>query len=116
MWRMSQLLLKEGAQEIYLPVQGVESQKSLEQVRRVLKKVKPKELEINTVHMMASCPMGSEPKKSVVDLDGCLWNMKNVLITDASILPSNIGQSPQGTIMAFVHEVMKRHLEKIRFA
>jgi choline dehydrogenase-like flavoprotein len=36
--------------------------------------------------------------------------MENILVTDASILPSNIGTSPQGTIMAFVHEIIHRHI------
>ena len=56
---------------------------------------------------MASCPMGVDPKKSVVDLNGNLRGMENVLIADASILPTNLGQSPQGTIMAFAYEIAK---------
>ena len=59
---------------------------------------------------MASCPMGPSAEDSVVRPDGRLWNMKNVFLADASILPSNIGESPQGTIMAFAHEVIGRHL------
>ena len=59
---------------------------------------------------MDSCPMGPDPTTSVVNLDGKLWNMNNILVTDASILPSNIGESPQETIMAFAHEIVNRHL------
>ena len=38
-------------------------------------------------------------------------NSHNIYITDASVLPSNIGESPQGTIMAFASEIMARHLK-----
>ena len=78
----------------------------------MIDKIKPGDIDISTVHMMASCPMGADPKKSVVDLNGNLRGMRNVLITDASILPTSIGQSPQETIMAMVHEVMRRHFER----
>ena len=45
------------------------------------------------------------------DLNGNLRGLKNVLLADASILPSSIGQSHQETIMAMVHEVMRRHFD-----
>lgn len=109
--RMSLVLFNAGAQEVFLPVKGAPAAKSIEEVDDIIKKTKPGEIEINTVHIMASCPMGTDPKTSVVNTKGIVWGMKNVLIADSSILPSSIGQSPQGTIMAFVHEVMRRHFE-----
>jgi choline dehydrogenase-like flavoprotein len=58
---------------------------------------------------MSSCPMGTN-KESVVDLSGNLRNSKNIFITDASILPTNIGESPQGSIMGFSHKIVDMHL------
>jgi choline dehydrogenase-like flavoprotein len=43
--------------------------------------------------------MGSE-KYSVTDAFGRLRGFENVHVVDASALPSNIGESPQGSIMA----------------
>lgn len=108
--RTANILFQAGAIELYLPIVGIEKAKSLHEMDKKLDGVHPEKLEIITVHVMASCPMGPDPATSVVNSDGKLWNMKNILVTDASILPSNIGTSPQGTIMAFAHEIMNRHI------
>lgn len=110
--RKAQLLFQSGATKIYLPIQGTKPVNSLNEVDFILREIKPSQIETNTVHMMSSCPMGSNPKNSVVNPDGKLWDTKNVFIADASILPTSIGQSPQGTIMVLVHEIMRRHLTK----
>ncbi len=104
------LLFQGGAVELYMPIAGIEKVESLNELDRKLNEVSPENLEIITVHVMASCPMGPDPATSVINPEGKLWNMKNILVADASILPSNIGESPQGTIMAFVHEIMRRHV------
>ena len=109
--RMCQVLFEAGAVEVYLPIKGL-SLTSIGDLDRLINKIKPKDIDISTVHMMASCPMGVDPKKSVVDLNGNLRGMENVLIADASILPTNLGQSPQGTIMAFAYEIANRIIHK----
>lgn len=109
--RIGELLFQSGAIELYLPVAMDRPVKSLVELDKILEGVKPDELDLVTVHVMSSCAMGSDPKKSVVDLNGKVWGMKNVMVCDASILPSSFGESPQGTIMAFAHEVMGRKLQ-----
>jgi choline dehydrogenase-like flavoprotein len=108
--RTANILFQAGAIELYMPIAGIEKVTSLHELDHRLDGVTPKNLEIITVHVMASCPMGPDRATSVANPDGQLWNMKNVLVTDASILPSNIGTSPQGTIMAFAHEIMNRNI------
>ena len=108
--RTANILFQAGAIELYMPIAGIEKVKSLHELDKKLDSMHPEKLEIITVHVMASCPMGPDPATSVVNPDGKLWNMKNILVADASILPSNIGTSPQGTIMAFAHEIINRHI------
>lgn len=108
--RTANLLFQCGAIELYMPIAGIESVKSLYELDRKLDGVRPENLQIITVHVMASCPMGVDPATSAINPDGKLWNMNNILVTDASILPSNIGESPQETIMAFAHEIINRHI------
>ncbi len=108
--RTAEALFASGARELYLPIRGSAVVASLAAVDRVLEKLTPGVLDIVTVHIMASCPMGPSAAASVVRPDGRLWSSKNIIVADASILPSNIGESPQGTIMAFVHELIGRHL------
>ena len=108
--KTTKLLFNSGAKKVYLPIVGsspIENyKKSLD---RELENLNPKNLEIITVHAMSSCPMGTN-KKSVVDLSGRLKNNRNIFITDASILPTNIGESPQGSIMGFSHKIIDMHL------
>jgi len=104
------LLFEGGACELYLPVSGIGRISSLKELDRKLEEIGPERLEIITVHVMASCPMGTAAASSVVNPEGQLWEIKNILVTDASVLPSNIGESPQGTIMAFAHEILRRHM------
>ena len=104
------ILFQAGAIELYLPIAGIEKVTSLNELDRKLDILHPETLEMITVHVMASCPLGPDPATSVTNPDGTLWNMKNILVTDASILPSNIGTSPQGTIMAFAHKIINSHI------
>jgi choline dehydrogenase-like flavoprotein len=108
--RTANILFQAGAIELYLPIVGIEKVTSLNELDKKLDGIHPENLEIITVHVMASCAMGPDPAASVINPDGKLWNMKNILVTDASILPSNIGTSPQGTIMAFAHEIINRQI------
>ncbi len=64
---------------------------SLAEVEAVLEVAPAARFEIQTVYVMASCPMGPDPATSRVDLDGRLWEADNVFVSDASMLPSNIG-------------------------
>jgi choline dehydrogenase-like flavoprotein len=108
--RTATLLFEGGAVELYMPIAGIGTVSSLSEMDRMLESLKPGELEIITVHIMASCPMGPDSAASVVNPDGKVWKVKNILVTDASMLPSNIGESPQGTIMAFAHEIINRNI------
>lgn len=110
--RMAILLFQAGAIELFMPIVGMGRVRSLNELDQKLERVKPQDIEIITVHVMASCPMGKDARESVVNLDGRLWNIENILLTDASILPSNLGMSPQETIMAFTHEIINRYLER----
>lgn len=110
MKRLAVLFFSAGAEEIYFPVNGMPTIRTIDQLDSYLIDLKPKALDLISVHAMSSCPMGKDRKSSVVNEDGKLHALENLHICDASILPTNIGESPQGTIMAFSHEIMARHL------
>ncbi len=110
--RACTLLFASGAEELFLPIRSGGCIHELGELEQRLDGLSARELELITVHVMASCPMGSNPRRSRVDLDGRLRGMQNLWLADASILPSNIGESPQGTIMAFVRETTLRRVDK----
>lgn len=110
--KLSQLLFESGASEIYLPIAKSQKAVSLPDVEEELGKAKKHQFQLMTVHVMGSCPMGTGETESVVGLDGRVFGFENIFITDASILPTNIGESPQGTIMAFAYKIIEEHLKE----
>jgi choline dehydrogenase-like flavoprotein len=62
---------------------------------------------------MSSAPMGSGVN-AAVDFDGKVKSFNNLYLADASILPSNIGESPQGTIMFFAHHIAEKFISRLK--
>jgi choline dehydrogenase-like flavoprotein len=52
--------------------------------------------------------MGTDPRRSVVDPWGSVWDVGNLSILDASILPSSTQVNPQISIMAMVSRCAAR--------
>ncbi len=50
-------------------------------------------------HLFGGCVMGRDEKTSVVDARGRVHGMQNLVIADASVIPTNLGVNPQHTIM-----------------
>ena len=112
---LARLLFASGAVELYLPLtgstSGPPSVSSLEEVERRLARAAPRDYDLVSVHTMASCPMAPvESRHGVVDPGGRLRGCDNVLITDASVLPTSPAVSPQVTVMALAHDILERHL------
>lgn len=105
------VLFAAKARKIYLPLAGTPFVTSCSQAEQALASARIKDFELVSVHAMSSLPMGSRCGDSLIDEKGKLANCRNLYIMDASILPSNMGESPQGTIMAFAHELSERYID-----
>ncbi|HLY38907.1 MAG TPA: GMC family oxidoreductase [Candidatus Binatia bacterium] len=57
-------------------------------------------LNLMTVHLFASCPMGERRERAAVDSFGRVHDARGLHIADASILCGPPGVNPQGTVMA----------------
>ena len=107
------LFFDSGASHIYLPISGTKAINTMDELKEVLVNADVRrKLELLAVHAMGTCPMGSKAD-SAVDHVGKLKGYNNIYIADASVLPSNIGESPQGTIMYFSHYIVKKFIEKL---
>lgn len=106
--RLCEILFAGGARRVYLPLSGSGPQDRLESAKRIVANLSPARLEMISVHAMSTCAMGTDAARSAVDPDGRLRGFSNVYVADASVLPSNTGESPQGTIMAFAREIAGR--------
>jgi choline dehydrogenase-like flavoprotein len=51
-----------------------------------------------SAHQMGGCPMGADPRTSVVDARGRHHELENLWITDGSIFPTGLGVNPQLSI------------------
>jgi hypothetical protein len=99
---LSELLFFAGAEWIELPTIGGRVS-NMPQAKVLLSK-KHLKFSISSVHAMSSLPMGTS-NKNLVNTSGQLGNFKNLYVADASILPTTIGESPQGTIMAIARNM-----------
>ncbi|MEU6117101.1 GMC family oxidoreductase [Streptomyces sp. NPDC047117] len=106
--RAARLLFRAGAVELYPPAPGVlDSVRSAEEFARG---TDPRTWDLVCVHAMASCPMGPAERGGVCGPDGRPYGFRNLRVCDAAVLPGPTGVSPQGTIMAFAHEIAARYL------
>jgi choline dehydrogenase-like flavoprotein len=55
-----------------------------------------------SAHVMGGCPIGPDPRRSVVDGSGRYRHLDNVYVLDGSLFPTSIGANPQLSIYAIV--------------
>ena len=72
----------------------------------------PKKIDLSTIHLFCSCPMGEDLTQCAVDSWGQMHGFGNIYINDASILPSTPGVNPQATIMAIARRNAERFIDK----
>jgi choline dehydrogenase-like flavoprotein len=96
--------LKSGATKIYLPQPGKVVEKE-ENVTYVLEELEASKIEISSVHAMSSLPIRKVPKRNELNSQAKFHGYENLFIVDASMLPTTIGESPQGTIMALAKTI-----------
>lgn len=73
-------------------------------------------LEADTAHLMGGCRMGSDPERSVTDVDGRSWEIPNLWICDGSLFPTGGGVNPSLTIQALACRIAARIQELARQA
>lgn len=101
--KLGQLLFSVGATHIYNPVDGgpvITRASGLDPIRTNLP---PDKINVSTIHLFSTCPMGEDPRACATDSWGQLNSADNIWVFDASILPHSPGVNPQGTIMAIAH-------------
>jgi len=98
-----------GAEKVILPFSNFHVAESVDDLRHIERTQRSRStIELFTVHMMGTCRMGSRPERSVVNLDGELWDLPGCYVADASLFPTAVGVNPQVTIMALATRVAQR--------
>jgi choline dehydrogenase-like flavoprotein len=113
---LSTLHFEMGAEQVVLPFLNDPVAHSMDDVTRIVsQQTKPSNLELFTVHLMGTACMGSDPQRSVVNLQGEIWDLPGAFVADASLFPTAIGVNPQVTIMALATRVARRLAESSRY-
>jgi len=96
---MGEAFLAAGAEEIFLPILGMDGL-SPDQFRALdLERVPKSNVECASQHPLGTCRMGRAPGTSVVNPDGECWEVKELFLADGSVLPTSLGVNPQVSIM-----------------
>jgi choline dehydrogenase-like flavoprotein len=94
--------LASGAERIYLPVHGWEQLSERADLARFeAARLDPTDFEVAAFHPLGTCPMGRDPRSSVLDPWGETHDVPGLWVVDGSMLPGATGVNPQVTIMAF---------------
>jgi choline dehydrogenase-like flavoprotein len=102
----AEILFAAGARKVLLPIDGLPSISSPDEIQRLYQHPIPKDqVECLTVHAMGTCRMGVDPRSSVVKPNGESWDVPGLWIADASIFPTPIGVNPQISIMALATRI-----------
>jgi choline dehydrogenase-like flavoprotein len=67
-------------------------------------------------HLMGTAPMGTDPRRSVVDADGRCHEVPNLYIVDGSVFVTSGAVNPTSTIQALALRIAARFLEERRRA
>ncbi|MHB1890428.1 MAG: GMC family oxidoreductase [Acidimicrobiales bacterium] len=105
----AEIFFAAGATEVYPMLPGLDAIHSAAEVRLVREgRWRPSDLHLSAYHPMGSARMGADPSSSVVDPFGRVWDVPDLFVFDASVLPSSCHVNPQMTVMALVARMAAR--------
>lgn len=110
LYRLGQMAFAAGAQEIYSPINGAPSMKHPDELSWMREGLPHDKINVSTIHLFSSCPMGEDPRRCAVDSHGRVHGYENIFLNDASILPLSPAVNPQGTVMAVARRNATRFL------
>ena len=67
--------------------------------------LRPLYTRVVSAHVMGGAPIGRDPARSVVGVDGRHHHLRNLYVCDGSIFPTSIGANPQLSIYAFAARI-----------
>lgn len=109
---LAELLFAAGAKRIIMPYHCFPEMRSPDDIPRLWDHDIPaSEMEILTVHLMGTCRMGSDPRRTVVDSWGEAHDVHGLFVADASLFPTPIGVNPMETIFMLATRQAERILE-----
>jgi choline dehydrogenase-like flavoprotein len=110
---IAELMLAAGARRVLLPFAGAPEVRDLAGLKAIVDGPVPRAgMQLFTVHLMGTARMSADPVRGVTDSFGACHGMPNLLVADASLLPTPIGVNPMETIISLVMRNAQRLLEQ----
>ena len=97
---LARCLFAAGAKEIYPAVQNSRQINNMDEMIAFRHELEAYQLNLMTIHLFSSCPMGENRLNTVVNSYGALHGHDGIYVNDSSIIPTALGVNPQGTVMA----------------
>jgi nucleoside-diphosphate-sugar epimerase len=99
--RLGEILFAAGATAVYPSLRAPAVLTSVEQCRTFLQQpIAASVMSLSSMHAFSSCPMGEDRDLCATDSFGKVWDVANLYVNDASLLPDSPGVNPQATVMA----------------
>jgi choline dehydrogenase-like flavoprotein len=97
---LAELLFAAGAVRLFPSIEGAPPIERPDQIVQLWDLVHPAKVGLMTIHLFSSVGMGERRAVTGTDSHGKVWDVDNLFVNDASLLPDAPGVNPQGTIMA----------------
>jgi choline dehydrogenase-like flavoprotein len=112
---LARVFFAAGAERIFLPLAGAESQDTLEEALDVLAKpLDPWALELMAFHPLGTARMSTSARGGVVDSNLQSWELPGLYVVDGGIFPTSLGVNPQLSIMAWAHRAAEHLAEQVQ--
>jgi choline dehydrogenase-like flavoprotein len=97
---LARLLFRAGAVELFPSISRSSPLKTEADIEALPDPLSAAFTNLMTIHLTSSCPMGEDASRCAVDSFGRLHGVDGLHVADASLLCTQPGVNPQGTIMA----------------
>ncbi|GIU19615.1 GMC family oxidoreductase [Shewanella sp. MBTL60-007] len=113
---MAELQFAAGAQQVLPISEGMPYLSSWSEAKKVISEMDlaPLKTVVASAHVMGGCPMGEDPKLSMVNSFGESHYFDNLSVMDGSIFPTSLGANPQLSIYGITARNATRLAEKLK--
>ncbi len=109
---LTEAMFAVGAKRVIPSLRGHKGWSHLDDARTEISRgLDPQRINLMTIHIFSSCPMGGDERRVPVDPWGQVYGFDNLYVADASLIPEAPAVNPQATIMALALHVAERALD-----
>lgn len=110
---LAQLFFAAGAKRVIMPFENHPFLDSMDEAIALEHSSIPlRSMEVATVHIMGTTPMGADPRRHVCDPWGRVHGYENLIVADASLFPTPVAVNPMQSVMTLATRNAERLLDE----